>query len=280
MKPAKALITSANPADKHLPLQTIVDAKGETKTPLQILLDEIFAAGLESAAVVIAPGETESYREAAGPHADKVEFIVQSEPRGYGHAIVSARDFTGGDPFLLLVGDHLFRSYTEKNCLEQILEVAEKEEATISGVQPTRESHLNLYGTVSASLIPGSKGLFDVSKIVEKPTPTLAEQELFVPGLRAGRYLCFFGMHVLPARAMDLLSDQLASLSPGESLGLTATLNHLANSGKYLALQINGKRFNLGRRYGILRAQLDLSLAGPHRDEVMAMIIETLASEG
>ncbi|MBK1833309.1 sugar phosphate nucleotidyltransferase [Roseibacillus ishigakijimensis] len=277
MNLTKAVITSANPADKHLPLQTLIDSKGETRTALQILLAEVFEAGLDSAALIIPPGEEEPYRLAAGPHAERLTFLVQEEPLGYGHAVALAADFVAGERFLLLVGDHLFRSLGERSCLAQIIALASKEEATISGVQPTHESQLHLYGTVAASLRAGTQDTYEVSRIIEKPTPTLAEQELIVPGQRAGHYLCFFGMHILPARALTLLQEQVQQASAGEKTGLTATLNLLAESGEYLALRIDGQRFNLGERYGLLRAQLALSLAGPHRDEVMATIIELLA---
>jgi UTP--glucose-1-phosphate uridylyltransferase len=277
MNVTKAVITSANPADKHLPLQTLIDSAGETRTALQILLAEVFTAGVDSAAIIIPPGEAERYQLAAGTHADRLTFIEQDEPKGYGHAVSLAVDFINEDPFLLLVGDHLFRSLGESTCVQQIIALAKTENATISGVHPTHESQLHLYGTVAASLQAGSQDTYEVSSISEKPTPTLAEQELIVPGLRAGHYLCFFGMHILPAKAITHLQEQLKELSPGETLGLTSTLNHLADSGEYLALRIDGQRFNLGERYGLLRAQLALSLAGPHRDEVMTTIIELLA---
>ncbi len=277
MNVSKAVITSANPSDKHLPLQTLIDSRGETRTALQILLAEVFSAGLESAALIIPPGEEERYRLAAGSHSERLTFIEQNEPKGYGHAVSLASSFVGEEPFLLLVGDHLFRSLSETSCISQIISLAKSENVSISGVHPTHESQLHLYGTVAASLQPGSQNIYEISSISEKPTPTLAEQELIVPGLRAGHYLCFFGMHVLPAKAMKHLEAQLQSLSIGEKMDLTATLNHLANSGEYLALRIDGQRFNLGERYGLLRAQLALSLAGPHRDEVMATIIELLA---
>lgn len=277
MNVTKAVITSANPADKHLPLQTLIDSKGETRTALQILLGEVFGAGLESAAIVIPPGEAERYELAAGPHAERLSFIEQKEPLGYGHAVSLAADFVGPDPFLLLVGDHLFRTLGDSSCVQQIITLAKEENATISGVQPTHESQLHLYGTVAAALRAGTQNTYEISSIYEKPTPTLAEQELIVAGLRSGHYLCFFGMHVLPAKAIEHLQGLLKSASPGEQIGLTETLNHLAESGEYLALRMNGQRFNLGERYGLLRAQLALSLAGPHRDEVMATIIELLA---
>lgn len=277
MKIVKAVITSANPADKHLPLQTLIDSKGETGTALQILIGEVIAAGIESIAIIIPPKEEERYQLAAGDFANRLTFIEQEEPRGYGHAISLAADFVGESSYLLLVGDHLFRSHEKLSCLQQILNLAETENATISGVKATHESQLNLYGTVAAGLRAGSQTIYEVSSIVEKPTPTLAEQELIVPGLRAGHYLCFFGMHVMQAKSMQHLKQQLAELPADQNLGLTETLNHLATNGEYLALGINGQRFNLGERYGLLRAQLALSLAGPHRDEVMATIIELLA---
>lgn len=277
MKVTKAVITSANPADKHLPLQTLIDSKGDTQTALQILLAEVLSSGIESIALIIPPCEVSRYQLAAGDYADRLTFFEQAEPLGYGHAVSLAADFVEEDPFLLLVGDHLFRSLGESSCIQQIISLAASESATISGVQPTHESQLHLYGTIGASLRTGSQDCYEVSQISEKPTPTLAEQELTVPGLRCGHYLCFFGMHVLPAKAMKHLSEQLATLPAGEQLGLTATLNYLADNGEYLALRIDGQRFNLGERYGLLRAQLALSLAGPHRDEVMATIIELLA---
>ena len=277
MNVAKAVITSANPADKHLPLQTLIDSKGENRTALQILLAEVITAGIDSIALIIPPGDAERYHLAAGGFAERLTFIEQKEPLGYGHAVSLAANFVDDDPFLLLVGDHLFRSLEDASCVQQIINLAKGECTTISGVQATHESQLHLYGTVAAGLRAGSQNTYEISNIVEKPTPTLAEQDLIVPGLRAGHYLCFFGMHILPAKAMEHLVEEQGKLVEGETLGLTNTLNHLAANGEYLALNINGQRFNLGERYGLLRAQLALSLAGPHRDEVMATIIELLA---
>lgn len=277
MKVTKAVITSANPADKHLPLQTLIDSKGENQTALQILVSEVVNAGVEAIALIIAPGEEERYQQAAGHFANRLTFIEQKEPLGYGHAVSLASDFVGEESFLLMVGDHLFRSLGEASCVQQIIDLAEAESGAISGVQATHESQLNLYGTVGAGLRAGSDSIYEVSSICEKPTPTLAEQELIVPGLRAGHYLCFFGMHVLPAKAMTHLQKARTELPADKNLGLNDTLNYLATNGEYLALSINGQRFNLGESYGLLRAQLALSLAGPDRDEIMSTIIELLA---
>jgi UTP-glucose-1-phosphate uridylyltransferase len=97
MKPRKALITAANPAKQHLPLQAIANAFGESKSVIEISLDEPFDSGIESIAIVVIPGAVEAYRAAAGPHAETIHFIEQESPRGDGHAVWCARDFWTGN---------------------------------------------------------------------------------------------------------------------------------------------------------------------------------------
>ncbi len=274
----KAVVTAASPAESHLPLQTLVDPEGVSRPALEILFDDLFAAGLESAAVVILPGTRDAYLRAAGPHADRLTLIEQTAPRGYGHAVWTARDYTGDDAFVLLVGDHLFLSRRETSCVGQLLAVAEKHDGCVSGVQPTHESQLRLYGTIGGRRVPASPSIIEVATMVEKPTPTLAEQELFISGLRAGNYYCFFGIHALTPAVMEKLDRGVAALAEGETLGLTATLAAIARSEKYLAVEIDGQRFNIGERYGLLRAQLSLALAGPHREEILTMLIEITAN--
>jgi len=277
MKPVKAVLTAANPKENHLPLQTITNSLGQTKTALEMVLDELASAGIESTAVIITPGSRDAYAAAAGPHVDLLTFIEQTSPRGYGHAVWCAREFTGAAPFVLLVGDHLFLSHTGDSCVRQLLDRAAGQNAHVSAVQATHESHLHLYGTVGATRVPATDGTYEVTTIIEKPTPTLAEQELIIPGLRHGNYLCFFGLHVLKPSLMDLLDTQVAALGDGETLGLTPALASLAASEQYLATELAGTRFNLGEKYGLLRAQVALALAGPHRDEILTSLVELLA---
>jgi hypothetical protein len=94
-----------------------------------------------------------------------------------------------------------------------LVEVAETEACAVSAVQPTRERLLPMFGAVGGRPIPGRKGLYRVTTVIEKPTPTEAEQRLVVPGMRAGHYLCFFGMHVLTPAVMHLL-ERLLLLPP------------------------------------------------------------------
>jgi len=274
MKIKKAVITAAGPKQQHLPLQTLVSPTGETKTVAAFLLDEIFASGIESVAIVIAPGTETDFSSAVADHLDKVTFIEQATPMGYGHAVLCASDFTGSDPFLLMMGDHLYLSFAKESCVRQLLDFASQTSGPVSAVQPTHESKLPFYGTVAASPVGGVQGLYKVSHIIEKPTPTIAEQELIVPGLRSGNYLCFFGMHVLTAPVVEHL-DQ--SFTGEGDLPLTPSLAAAARGEKYLACEIKGLRFNIEEPYGLLRAQLGMALSGEGRDEVMGAMIELIA---
>jgi UTP--glucose-1-phosphate uridylyltransferase len=154
--------------------------------------------------------------------------------------------------------------------------IAATENCAVSAVQATHESKLLYYGAIGGHLVSGREGLFEVSQVIEKPTPTEAEQKLIVPGLRSGHYLCFFGMHMLTPGVMDLLGEQMkdAALS---GVHLSMALAKLAQRERYLACELSGRRYDIGVKYGLLTAQLALALDGQDRDEVLASLVELLA---
>jgi UTP--glucose-1-phosphate uridylyltransferase len=273
VKAKKAVITAAGKNQRTLPLQTLVDRDGTSRSALAILAEEINSAGIEEIAVVICPGDEAAYAAAAGPHANHMRFIEQAQASGYAHAVHCAADFSGDDPFLLMVGDHLYLSRTETSCAAQLLATASLENCAVSAVQATHESKLPLYGAIGGRRILGSDYIYQVETVIEKPTPTEAEQKLVIPGLRAGNYLCFFGLHVLPSSVMDILGRQLADGRADLSLALA----EIARSERYLAHELQGRRHDIGVRYGLLTAQLALGLAGKDRDEVLTNIVELLA---
>src|SRR5262245_45141980 len=138
----KALITAAGRTQRSLPLQSLVDRDGETKSALRIIIDEAVAAGIEDIGVVVAPGDADTFRSAAGNHAARLQFLEQTDPRGFGHAVLTGRTFTGDAPFLLLVGDHLYVSREVRSCARQLVEVATAQGCSVSAVQGTHESKL------------------------------------------------------------------------------------------------------------------------------------------
>ena len=272
----KAIITAAGKAQRTLPLQTLVDRDGSSKAALRILIEEILAAGIDEVCVVVCPGDQAAYQAAAGSKGMRLHFVEQTTPRGYGHAVFCAREFVGREPFLLLVGDHLYVSGTAKRCAEQLAAIAVAENCAVSAVQATHESKLPYYGAVGGHLVPGRKGLYEIGQVLEKPTPTEAEQKLVVPGLRAGHYLCFFGMHIFTPAVMDLLGEQLAG-SAAVAVHLSQALANLAERERYLACELSGRRYDIGVKYGLLTAQLALALDGQDRDEVLGGLVELLA---
>jgi UTP--glucose-1-phosphate uridylyltransferase len=275
----KAIITAAGKTQRSLPLQTLVDRDGVTKTALRTLIEEILSAGIEEICVVVCPGDQAAYAAAAGGHSDRLRFVEQAAALGYGHAVSCAREFVGAAPFLLLVGDHLYVSGGGKRAAQQLVEIAKAENCAVSAVQSTHESKLPYYGTVGGRLVTGRKGLYEVSEVIEKPTPTEAEQRLIVPGLRAGHYLCFFGMHVLTPAVMEMLGEEVTRAG-SRKVHLSTALAKLAKRERYLACELEGRRYDIGVKYGLLTAQLALAMDGQDRDEVLSGLVELLARRG
>jgi UTP--glucose-1-phosphate uridylyltransferase len=145
----------------------------------------------------------------------------------------------------------------------------------VSSVQPTRENQIARYGAIGGQHVTGTEDLYRVETVIEKPTPTEAEERLIVAGLRAGHYLCFFGMHVLTGSVMELL-DREVKTQDG-TVSLSGVLDKLARREQYLALEERNRRYDVGIRYGLLTAQLALALAGHDRQDVLAQLLELLA---
>jgi UTP--glucose-1-phosphate uridylyltransferase len=276
MRIARAVITAAGKEQRTLPLQTLVDRDGTEKSVLSIIIEETLRAGIEEICVVVRPGDETPYAQVAGDHAGRLYFVHQPQPLGYGHAVYCAKDFVGRNSFLHLVGHHLYVSRTDKGCAQHLVEVAEAEACAVSAVRATRESLLPYYGTVGGRRVSGRQDLYQVETVVEKPTPTEAEQRLMVPGLRVGYYLCFFGMHVLTPAVLDILGQQLERAGEQGSVTLSDALDVLAKREQYLALEKRDSRYHVGVKYGLLMAQLALALTGQDRDLVLTRLLELL----
>ncbi len=273
----KAVITAAAERQRRLPLQTVVDRDSVNRTVLSLLINEIRGAGIDDVCVVIAPGDEAIYREAvADGHG--VQFVAQAQPLGYGHALLCAKQFVGDGAFLHLVGDHVYLTRNGAGAAARLVEAAVAESCCISAVQPTREHLIPAFGVVGGQPHSGHDRLYRVDTVIEKPTPTIAEQKLIVPGLRSGMYLAFFGMHVLTPAVLAIISDLMES-HPGRRITLSDALAVLAKRERYLALQVESHRYDLGPAYGLLTAQLALALAGQDREEVLSMLVGLLATQ-
>jgi UTP--glucose-1-phosphate uridylyltransferase len=273
----KAVITAAGRGQRTLPLQRLIDSDGVEKPVLAILIEEVIRAGVEQICLVVRPQDEASYAQQAGLYAGRLTFVHQPQPLGYAHAVYLARAFTGDAPFLHLVGDHLYVSRGQEGCAQRLVRVARREACALSAVQPARESLLPYYGVVGGARLRERAGLYRVEKVAEKPPPTLAEQHLIVPGLRAGHYLCFFGMHVLTPTLFELLAERLETAGPEGGVSLSHALARLAEREQYLALEMHDQRYDIGVKYGLMTAQIALALNGNDRDQVLTRLLELLA---
>jgi UTP--glucose-1-phosphate uridylyltransferase len=273
MQIKKAVITAAGKEQRNLPMQTLFDQQGKERSVLSLVVREAVRAGISDVCIVVCPGDEEPYSRLLANEGARLTFIAQSEPNGYAHAVWCARGFVKGEPFLHFVGDHIYVGAEAEGCARRLVEAAANEECAISAVQVTRESLLPYYGAVAGQQEPAKPGFYRVESVLEKPTPTEAEQRLIVPGLRSGYYLCFYGMHVLTPAIFEILTARLT----GGRASLSAALAELAGREKYLAMIQPGQRFDVGVKYGLFTAQLALALSGQDRDEVLAQLVHVLA---
>ena len=272
----RAVITAAAPDQKSLPLQSLVDQQGQPKTALELIIEECVDAGAEEICVIVCPGSGELFTRSAGQHANRLTFVEQDNPRGYGDALFRARDFVEDEPFLHLVSDHVYISHSEHGCARQIVDLASQENCVVSAVQETRENNLPFFGTVGATQTGNRDEVYEVKSVVEKPTPTRAEQDLIVAGLRSSYYLCLSGMHVLTPGVMDVLGEQIKATEG--SVQLSDALHETSQRERYLALRVDASRYNIGEKYGLLKSQLALALSGKDRDNILAELLELVAT--
>jgi UTP--glucose-1-phosphate uridylyltransferase len=276
MQIRKAVITAAAREQRTLPMQTLFDQDGAERSVLSLVVREALRAGVSDICIVVWPGDEEPYAKLLADEAARLTFVRQTESRGYAHAVSCAREFVNNEPFLHFVGDHIYVGAGSTGSARRLVEAATTEGCAISAVQVTRENLLPHYGAVGGQPVAGKSGLYQVDTVIEKPTPTEAEQRLMVPGLRSGQYLCFYGMHVLTPAIFEILATMLAETTGRVSL--SAALGTLAQREQYLAMIQHGRRFDVGVKYGLFTAQLALAMSGQDRDEVLTELVNVLAA--
>lgn len=304
-KVRKAIVTAAGMGTRHFPstqtiqkeMMPLVDRDGTTKPTIQIILEEALESGIEEFCIVASPHTEEQFRnhfrglsEAQAPHfkgkgwaldeAEKlvdlgrrITYVVQEKQEGYGHAVYCARNFVGDEPFLLLLGDHVFLSGTKKPCSRQVIDVFNAQQAPVSGVQRTSEDLLHLYGTLTGKRISSDPHVYEVTRMHEKPTLDFAEEHLRTQGLGRGEYLCFFGQHVFPPALFEMIEHHIRhDIRERGEIQLTNAQEMLRERTRYLATEVDGARYDMGVPFGYIQTQLALALNSPARRQVMACL--------
>ena len=313
-KVRKAVITAAGRGTRQYPASTavqkemfpLVDRDGLTKPVIQIIGEEAIDSGIEEICIITQPGEEGQYRdyfkrmsdkdsksfrgkdwailesEKLGAFGDRLHFAEQHSPEGFGHAVYQAKEFVGSEPFLLLLGDHLYISDIKDRCARQLIKVYESYMLdAVSGVQPTIERQLHLFGVIKGNPIDPAKGIYKSELIIEKPSVDDAREKLVTPGLPAGNYLAHFGMHVFGPQIFDSLEYLIKNnLREKNEIQLTAAQEHLRqNTEKYWSVVTQGQRYDTGIPYGLMETQLALALNGVHRTEICEAIARILTTQ-
>jgi UTP--glucose-1-phosphate uridylyltransferase len=313
-KVRKAVITAAGRGTRQYPASTavqkemfpLVDRDGLTKPVIQIIGEEAIDSGIEEICIITQPGDEGQYRdyfrrlddemvksfrgkswailesEKLGDFGERLHFAEQHSPEGFGHAVYQAREFVGNEPFLLLLGDHVYISDSKDRCARQLIKIFEQYMLdAVTGVQPTLERMLHLFGTIRGAPIEPAKGIFRAELIIEKPSIETAREMLATPGLPAGNYLSHFGMHVFSPRIFESLECLIKNdIREKGEIQLTAAQEHLRqNSDKYWAVVTQGQRYDTGIPYGLMETQLALALNGIHRTEICEAIARILAMQ-
>jgi UTP-glucose-1-phosphate uridylyltransferase/mevalonate kinase len=272
----KAIIPAAGfgahhfPASKALKMEflPVIDQDGKTKPAILANLEELIRAGIEDIAIIIQPSDQELfesffcipppiegynqlsredqlYNEQIQEWSHRITFIHQPIQDGFGHAVLCAKDWIKDEPFLLMLGDHLFRA-KEGSCTQQLMDQYEQFRKNIVGLKETGRDDIRKYGVVAGKWeIPHT--LLHITEATEKPNWEYAHHHLAVEGIENDCFLSFFGLYILFPRVLEILEEQVShNLREQGLFQLTPALNQLRQEEELLGYCIDGERFDLG----------------------------------
>lgn len=267
--------TRLYPASKAMKkeLFPIIDTDGMAKPLIQVIIEEAVESGIESVCLVVREDEKQAFinyfsrpvspelegRLSERPWAveeaikiaelsDRISYIIQKEQKGFGHAVYCAKDWVGDEPFLLMLGDHVYISHSVTRCVKQLIDVFHQVGGNISAVMRTLEDMLHLFGAVAGKQMPEHPRVYEVTEIKEKPSLEYAEMHLRTDGVPLGEYLCFFGQYILTPDVftyIEYLVDR--DIRERGEIQLTSALEMARKElGVFYAYETDGQRYDTG----------------------------------
>ena len=194
----------------------------------------------------------------------QVTYVRQQEPRGLGHAVLTARDLVGEEPFAVLLSDDIIDSRVP--CLKQMMAVFEKYGDSVIAIQRVKRSAVSSYGIIRGRLVPDEQWdgrLFQIEDMVEKPKPSEAPSNLAV----IGRYV------LTPAVFRELSATRPGA---GKEIQLTDALRRLLKKEKVFGYVFEGKRYDAGEKLGFLQATVEMALKRPDLGKAFRKYLKTL----
>jgi len=255
--PVAGLGTRFLPATKAIPKEmlTVVD-----RPTIQYIVEEVVASGIEQVIFITSEGksaienhfdydfelDTVLKMKKKGKMAEELNHISnlidivsvrQKKPLGLGHAIWSARDVVGDEPFAVLLGDDLVLS--RQPCCHQMINLFEEVQEAIVAVQQVPMDQTYHYGIVEGK--PYKERTYKIDRMIEKPAPGTSQSNLAI----IGRYI------LLPE-----IFPLLEQTEPGHGgeIQLTDALLKLSQQRSMYAYEFEGTRFDAGDKLGYLKA--------------------------
>ena len=247
----------------------IVDQDGIAKPAILYIVEEALEAGMEEIIIIVQghdldefesffnvqvpienynklPHHFQEYAQRILDIGRRVKFVVQERQEGFGHAVYTAREAVGNEPFLLMLGDHLYRSRCNLNCAQQLLEAYNQHGLSILGLRQTPESDIASFGTV-AGIWVDQPTLLSVTKFTEKPTVDYARNNLRISGLPESEFLTVFGEYIIKPQIFDYLEENINNnVREHGEFQLTSALDRLRQEDGFQGLIIDGQRFDIG----------------------------------
>ena len=193
-----------------------------------------------------------------------VYFLRQKETKGLGHAVGRARKFVGDEPFAVLYGDDVVFSKTP--VCRQMMDVYEKYGKAVVGVKPVPVKDLQKYCSLKVDTLEGEDKVTFCTDMIEKPKPGEEFSNLSI-----------LGRVLLTPDVFDIID----SLTPGAGgeYQLTDAMAKMAREGGVYALEYEGERYDMGSKFGFLKANVVRGLEHPETAEELRAFIKELAKE-
>jgi len=269
--PAAGFGTRLFPASKATKkeLFPVIDRDGIAKPVILLLVEEALSAGIEEVVIIVQENDLsdfrsffevqvtiENYNKLPRHFQDyaqrileigrRVSFVTQPAQEGFGHAVYCAREAVGNEPFLLMLGDHLYRSSSESSCARQLIAAFDQHGMSTLGLRRTSEEQLANFGTATGVWLENGR-LLSISEFAEKPTVDYARNNLRVPGLSEDEYLTVFGQYIIKPMLFDYLEEHIRNnVRERGEFQLTSALDRLRKEDGFLGLIIDGQRYDIG----------------------------------
>ena len=256
---------------------------GMVRPVILILLEELVQSGIEEICLVLGSEEerqqyadffehplSDEHFSKLNPEAQeyenhildigkKLHYVYQREKRGFGHAVYQAAQFAGNEPVLLLLGDTLYRSDTNKPCALQMIEDYERYNRLMVSIHPIPLAEVSRYGILHGVWEDNDHSILNVSAMVEKPKASYAEEYLAVRNKKGEKeYYSVFGQYILTPEVFSQLHEDIMQKEiDGDhqtEIELTSALETVRKRSGMVGVRLRGRMFDMGNPSALTNA--------------------------